>query len=508
MKTLWLGLTPLFVSLFACLPDILPNNESREYTPVYLLGVEHLTPPPVSGMTGKYRLGKYVAIDPDAAEAGQAAAFLVSVAAAADKAVSMRWHGAGAASCVDVVAVQLPEESRSAALAKSYAPQSARSHLLAGKPTCWLASAGPDAGGLERRFGVTVPAELCRRPAVLEIFTDTTPAGAPLAPARVELAPDWFYIGVIGDSVLWGNGLPEEDKISTLVAAGIEARTGRRAIVQRMAQSAARIIPQPGDDVCEAGCSGEVPLVSTSITWQAELLENPAQLDLVLLDGCVNDLGLLYIMDPATPADELAWTSEFLCGHEMLALLLHVRERAPQAAIVVTGYYPFVSDQSDLLGISAWLQTLGQEVVPEGVALRNVLAEHSQTFVDAAHRGLRAAVAHATAANDGGPASRIAFVDPGFGPENALFAPNSWLWNLTSRNLDIPGLEQDLHVFPEDPMHGFRLEWCFEPQVRSTIIECLYASVAHPNPCGAWAYAAQVLRRLEELEVLPPEPPQ
>ena len=68
----------------------------------------------------------------------------------------------------------------------------------------------------------------------------------------------------------------------------------------------------------------------------------------------------------------------------------------------------------------------------------------------------------------------ITFVDVDFGPENATFAPDSWIW------------EFDGWLQTEDPMTAHRRDICDGNQI------CLMASTGHPNQKGNDQYYKKI----------------
>ena len=359
----------------------------------------------------------------------------------------------------------------------------------------------PGGSSLEARVAVVLPAVVRDWQLGIELFTDLYSDGTLVSPARLELVDDFFYLAVIGDSVMWGNGLRTEDKIWYRVARAIEAETGRRVITQVYAQSGADIVPGDYDAACEVNCFGEVPSAPTSITLQTQLIERPELLDLVLMNGCINDVGVSAIIDPSLPEQELIDETTLFCEQEMEGLLARVVDLAPQAAIVVMGYYPIVGPESDLFGLRNWGDARGLDLDTQGAQVVEKLTARSEVFVSVAHTSLSAAVEAANAVHPQG--ERLAFASPRFGPENAVFAPDRWLFSLVADTDLADLLDIDLELFPEDPMFNFRVSRCFADDLAVSLIECLYASIAHPNPEGAAAYASSVEGRLRALGVLP-----
>ncbi len=378
-----------------------------------------------------------------------------------------------------------------------------RATLTNGGGVYWRLPGGDD-DALATRVAVVLSASLIGTSCRLSVATRELD-GVAINPAGVELVDDFFYLAVIGDSILWGSGLPERQKISALVADEIEHRLGRRVITQRYAVAGAKILPAEGDGICEYNCFAEVPKQLTSILTQVDQIERADLVDLVLLDGCVNDVGLDTITLPLTDTQELAQITEQYCNGAMAALLRKVRRVMPEAAVVVTGYYPFISEQSSPAGIDTLL-SLNQATSSSSqdiFELRDAMAENSRVFFNVSHANLRAAVDHVN--GETGGAVTIAFADARFGPANATFAPEPRLWGLTDDLELLQTLQVNLSLAPEDPLFEKRLNVCTGRNLAFfDLVSCLYAAVAHPNPTGARAYADAVIEQLHVLGVLPP----
>jgi hypothetical protein len=159
-----------------------------------------------------------------------------------------------------------------------------------------------------------------------------------------------------------------------------------------------------------------------------------------------------------------------------------------------------VSQFSDVAGVREW--SILKDLQIEVDALIDILTENSIVFRDTAHAGLATAV---DTVNEETGETKIAFVDPGFGPENAVFAQDRWLWSMT--NQGSPLLLEfgiDITLFPEDPMLRAREAACSSPLQEAGLIVCIYASVGHPTPPGERAYASAIIDRLRELGLLSP----
>jgi lysophospholipase L1-like esterase len=477
-------------------------QSGRYFAPVYLIDVELLEPPAVES-PGVFKPALEADIDEDDPSAGQLAGFRVTLATRDPAALQMRLVDRETGRPTSLQRVDPPTGDAEQALAAAPGPfdTTTRDSLTNGDGVFWFSGSGDQAGDLIDRFTILIPESLLTPLSRLDMFTDVASDGSPVQGAQIELVEEFFYLAVIGDSLLWGNGLRERDKMTTLTAEAIERETHQKVITQRYARSGARILPMEGDSVDPWNFASEVPTVNTSVTAQADLIQRPELVDLILLDGCSNDIGNLKILDPRTTDEELIELTQAFCGEEMTGLLRKVRSIAPQARIVVPGFVQTISEGTDSFLLRQWVEaqkldpTVNDEQLIDEVAMQTALVR------DEARISIRAAIDTVNAETGGPP--MIAFADPAFGPENAVFAENPWLWGFTAED-DLFGiLELELEVFPEDPLSSSRLAVCFEPNVVPSIIECLYLSVGHPNPTGARVFADAIIEALRELGVLP-----
>ncbi len=355
----------------------------------------------------------------------------------------------------------------------------------------------------KRSAVVAVPAALLSASTSFEFFADETSTGDSLGGDRIELVQDFFYLTVLGDSVMWGNGLLEGDKISTLVANEIESATHRKVIRTVYAISGATLSRTPIDEECTHQCGGEVPTAFRSVNLQIDTAVQLEDSDLILMDGCINDVDLGIILNTETTPEEIVESTEFFCNDVMRATLNRLDRSAPNVPVVVTGYFPFVSSNSDFSSLLQWAQTQGFDVDNVDL-LANITASftnHSELFYETSTIALQSAIAEATEQRTS--QGEIILVDPGFGPEHAVFTEDSWVWDLKLDRELARRLGLDIGLVPADPILEFRSKACFEPNSPHDPFTCLFASVGHPNVKGAKAYAEAIIKALRETGFLP-----
>ena len=292
----------------------------------------------------------------------------------------------------------------------------------------------------------------------------------------------------IGDSVCWGQGLAEAHKFDCLYA------KAKALPFTRIAHSGA-IIGAKTDSSPEVEDS-EVPVGPPTVWQQVLAARDWSQIDLVLLNGGINDVSVTRILSPWTNTTQLKhWIDQF-CNQAMAALLTTAAGQltAPGARIAVLGYYPILSSQSG--GSETQMRSL-LEVY--GVATSSVIAQNQFsfsaliptivnnciTFWNYSNAALQIAVNTANAAVK---KNVCAFVPLPFTEANSMWAPQSLLWELNAL------------LLPEDEVSGPREKAC-EALYGDVVhipqwIQCARASAGHPDVKGAQAIADALVAAL------------
>jgi len=300
-----------------------------------------------------------------------------------------------------------------------------------------------------------------------------------------------YRMVVVGDSVPWGQGLLEEHKYHTLVAQGLAQRIGNPPFEKTVLAHSGAVIGvgmrnNPGS------LDGEVPTSYPTIIQQVDAFNDaPETVDLVLVNGGINDVDIRDILNPFTDTSYLQDWTETHCHVHMKTLLDEVTAKfsLPTARIIVTGYYPILSEKSDpdffepfFKAVGApWLDFLGDKFL-DLIIEKSV--KHCGVFSDQSATALQNAVDDANGTPSGG--GRVGFVSSGFGPDNSAFAPAHWIFGV-----------DDADLSPEDEVVAARHASCDRDEkdpLRRW--ECYRASAGHPNPGGAKQYAAQILAAL------------
>jgi len=296
-----------------------------------------------------------------------------------------------------------------------------------------------------------------------------------------------FRIVAMGDSIVWGQGLLAEEKFDTLVQQALLPRFPDGVHLESLAHSGAVI---GAGRVTGTPQAGEVPASRLSIIEQCDGYANaPETVDLVLLDGGINDVGVAAILNPLALIPSLDARVIHACHDGMLVLLKKVGAKfsKPTCRILVTGYYSILSGKSDPLGVTKLLSLFGIAVpgfLDHDFDFINPVLRRCEQFFNDSTQQLQQAITDA-----GDP--RITFVESGFTDDNSVFVPGtSLLWGLT--------LDDDMD--PQDPVAPARRPLCnaaFPGDLQLLDRErCYRASAGHPNVQGAVQFSKQILAAL------------
>jgi hypothetical protein len=338
---------------------------------------------------------------------------------------------------------------------------------------------------------------------------------------------------VIGDSIMWGQGLREEEKFTARVKCWLEERIDREVKVHVEAHSGAVVSGNSAAKPRFTAASAEVNLTYPTINDQLDSAiqfykEDRTSPSLILMNGCINDVGVKSLLAASTPMDDLRALTRKRCGDDMYALLQRVRNSFPQSHVLVMSYYPIVSP---LTADNAFLRLLVKKLNnqrPEArrmtdKEMRTRLIAISHEWFETSTASLREAV-NKTNASDPAQSSfpKVTFVEIQFGPEHVFAAPDTLLWNFVFASTNASGFAKVIVVIsfgtaaykPNDHVRENRIKSCEQTfkkpkgikedkdqkNARSDLfLICRYASLGHPNQMGALIYTEAIKGQLQLL---------
>jgi lysophospholipase L1-like esterase len=340
-----------------------------------------------------------------------------------------------------------------------------------------------------------------------------------------------FHMAVIGDSIAWGNGLNKEDKYPYLVADWLEKKLDRPIDVTVYAHSGATISGESGEAIDQNLNSGSPTLMD-----QAKNIKNKDDVDLILVSGGINDIGISNILDANTPSETIGNLAESIKA-PMKDLLTYLLDET-DAKIIVTGYYPIITEKSKVepqdRAVAGLLATQSEKTTSQtGNVLITAIADPTAAKVKAAWYLLDGLVNNAaniftgdanlransdtfyvTSASSLEAAVhdvdnkhiRVKFIDQMFGRENSYRASDSFLWVL---NKDLKTNDDQYEKRAKLVEKTYALD--LNPLDLDLIkrVENKINPVAHPNKKGAARYADSIKSLLDtpkELDWLQNDP--
>ena len=336
-----------------------------------------------------------------------------------------------------------------------------------------------------------------------------------------------FELLVVGDSLIWGQGLEEKDKFYSLIAewlrhgafgkpcdVNMKVKAHSGATIFFDAKEAAKYRAAGRDE--NHFYKGEVNVSTPSISKQVETAAAEYSLqgrtrgaDLVLLTAGVTDISVEGVLNPYEDPQKLKPLIEEVCGKRVGKLLEQIGQSNPDAPIAVIGYYPMLSKRSsrtavfnawlEILGVPNWLQGFANNPIMRPILfgrLFNRAIERSQIWSVESDRHLKNSVAEH---NSRVGREQAIFVPSPLTEENTAEAPNTLLFRMRKNGT------------VEDPQYLARKSDCktaFADLERTTGIKyhlkrCTVAAVGHPDPAGARSYFEAIKTAIRPI-LIPP----
>jgi lysophospholipase L1-like esterase len=330
---------------------------------------------------------------------------------------------------------------------------------------------------------------------------------------------------VLGDSIMWGQGLNEQHKAWYQVKSWLKENTNRDVRETIEAHSGALVgvsdVPWSNDLQPDGEVSSAVPTVNHELDRALRSYANPSQVDLVLVDGCINDVDVRNLLNAANSSDDVKRMATEKCGMPMQALLRRVANSFPSAHVIVTGYFPIISERTPNSLLMKAMARMFYQPGPKPAKLkqkdlRENLITVSRTWYQASNAALGGAADKVGAELVAkGSRQRLLFVEIPFPAEYSFNAPETRLWGFNAsflrKLLAILTLGK-VTLKTNDDRRRQRVASCNEQYQRlagETASQrgtremrrmlCWYASLGHPNRKGAAIYADAIVGKLKSL---------
>lgn len=340
---------------------------------------------------------------------------------------------------------------------------------------------------------------------------------------------DPFHMLVLGDSVMWGQGLRDEEKFSTRLKCWLEEKINREVSVHVEAHSGAVVSAISNEPTEFVTSDGEVnrstPTINLQLDHAIQFYQNAhASPSLILMNGCINDVGVKNLLSASTPLEWIRTQAARSCGEDMQLLLRRVSSSFPQSQILVTSYYPIVSSQTD---DNAFLRLLVKKLNNQRPEARRMtdkeMRQHLIAISDEWYKTSTASLLEAVAkTNTAQDPPRVTFVEIQFGAEHVFAAPDTLLWNFMFASTNTSGFARLVVLLSfgtaayktNDHVRESRIKSCEQVYKKPKGVKedkdrkharedlfliCRYASLGHPNQMGALIYTEAIKGYLRQL---------
>lgn len=324
---------------------------------------------------------------------------------------------------------------------------------------------------------------------------------------------------VLGDSILWGQGLKTDNKTWHHVKVWLEQSTGRQ-VVERIEAHSGAVIERSAltDDLTSSNSEVNLglPTINDQIDNAMRFYSDPSTVDLVLLSGCGNDVGVQKLLD-ASSTGEVDDMTKAKCRRPVERILRRITTAFPAAQVILTGYYPFFSEETRndfvLKGLARRFFKSRRDDGNVRMSSKEVferLKVNSRYWHQASNTTLAEAVSTINAELG---QQRIVFVEVEFPAAYSFAAPQTHLWgfNRSPFRMALLFLSFGKVLLPtNDDVRKQRSASCDDlykkeqdetaeqkGNRKALLLFCRYASLGHPNRKGAQLYADSITKVLK-----------
>src|SRR6266404_205080 len=362
--------------------------------------------------------------------------------------------------------------------------------------------------------------------AIIFIPSGAARAQNPQPSANEKSAPRPLNMLVLGDSISWGQGLKDEHKAWHQTKAWLKETTGRD-VRERIEAHSGAVIGSAEERLANSNAKldGEVnraiPTVNEQIDVALKSYSDPLQVDLVLVDGCINDVDARRLLNAVNTPDEIHRAAEAKCGGLVERLLNRLTASFPNAHVIVTGYFPIFSEETNndffMRALAKTLYTPAANTQRmNDKELRARLIAMSKEWYLASNHWLAVATGKVDAELAAkGSRRRVLFAPISFLPEHSFRARESRLWGFDAsfmRKVLVVLTLGKVALRTNDERRNQRDASCkeiFKPKAGETkddkrfresrLMLCRIAAIGHPNRKGAVMYAEAISTQLRPL---------
>lgn len=350
-------------------------------------------------------------------------------------------------------------------------------------------------------------------------------AGTAFLGRDVFSSSGWFSAGhteafkllIVGDSLVWGQGLQEEDKSyyltknwlkeeifggSRQVNLKVKAHSGARIRLHDDEREALKNAGKDGTKFYYPEINVSFPSIKTQLDIARKEYDDPRAVNLILLSGGVADITVSDILNPFRSSQKLREDITKYCREEMFGLLEHAARSFPGAMIAVLGYYPIitshtpmkkiVNDILEVYNFPRWIKPLINTPLKRQFfkIYRKKMIGRSRVWYEGSTVELKKAVEKL---NSNFAERRAIFIESPFGAENGYGAKNTLLWNVAKKGKAADDLYKERKTECRETLDDLRVK----TQLKLRTRVCELASIGHPNVEGSKAFAEAIQNSLK-----------
>lgn len=328
-----------------------------------------------------------------------------------------------------------------------------------------------------------------------------------------------FEMLVVGDSLIWGQGLREEQKFYHLTRQWIADElmgSGGEVNLNVKAHSGSTIKLDPdenaalkrgnlnGDQAFHPEVNVSFPAIDKQIESAIADYPEPGDVDLIMISGGIPDVGVAKIINPLESNKKLRERIDLYCRGHMTEVLSDAAISFPNAAIAIIGYYPIitrhtpmkriVNDILELYNVPGWAKPLVNNPLKRNLwrLWKGKMIKRSEIWHAESTKAFQLVVAEL---NRSGGRQRAVFVPSPIEEKTAFGTADSLLFTVARRGR------------PADPEGTVRVAECRpalsdlrkKTDLKYSTRFCELASVGHPNIDGSKAYAESIKIALKPL---------
>ncbi len=357
--------------------------------------------------------------------------------------------------------------------------------------------------------------------AAIILLSLTSYGQTPATQAKPQTTERPVNMLVLGDSIAWGQGLKDEHKTWYLIKSWIEQNASREVRAMVEAHSGAVIgttenssVDPRTDYMLDGELSRAYPTIHNQIDNALKSFPDPSLVDLVLVNGCINDVDSRRLLNAANTPDDIREFAQAKCGPPVEVLMNRIVNVFPSAHVVIIGYYPIITENTSN---DLFIRALSKRFYTPAAgtprlndkALRARLIAISREWYQTSDQLLAAAARKLDSQLVAkGSRQRVMFASAGFAPEHSFAATQSRLWGFDAsalRKLLVLLTLGKVQLRTNDERRKQRGELCkiqFQKPEKETseqsairqdrLLRCRLAAVGHPNRKGAAMYAEAI----------------